>query len=530
MKKLGMAVFGMAFLLARFAPAAEQAQTDKGIVEGKMSADGKIREYLGIPYAAPPVGNLRWKPPQAAAPWTGVRKTVAYGPRAMQVHVWDDMFFRDNGPSEDCLYLNVWTPATKAGPELVASAQVKPDAKLPVMVWVHGGGYIAGASSEPRQEGENLAHKGVIVVTFNYRMGIFGFLAHPELTAESEKHASGDYGLLDQVAALKWVHDNIAAFGGDPGNVTVFGESAGSFSVSALMASPLAKGLFQKAIGESGALFGAEREPKPLSEEEEVGVKFAKSIGAKSLKDLRALPASDLLKASTKKDAFPFSPCVDGYFLTQGLDAAFKKGKQSHVPLLAGWNANEADSTWLLGKDDPTPENFEKHLKGIYKDKTKVVMKAYAAKTGDEVKQAAGDLAGDRFIAYSTWKWIEAAAATGRKPIYRYEFDLALPPEKAGGLSRGAYHSSEIEFVFGNLKSKKLPWREEDFKVSDLMSTYWTNFAKTGDPNGPDLPEWPAYKASTGRKVMHLTAEPKVEAEKHRDRYLLLESLEKKKK
>ncbi len=217
--------------------------TSDGVLEGVVSADGKVRAFKGIPFAAPPVGPLRWKAPQPVVPWTGVRKAAEFGPRAMQARVYGDMIFRDEGPSEDCLYLNLWMPANPSTP------------KLPVMVWIHGGGFVAGASSEPRQEGVNLCKKGVMVVSMNYRMGIFGFFAHPELTKESGHESSGNYGLMDQVAALQWVKQNIAAFGGDPDNVTIFGESAGSFSVSALMASPLSQGLFQRAIGESGAFF-----------------------------------------------------------------------------------------------------------------------------------------------------------------------------------------------------------------------------------------------------------------------------------
>src|SRR5579872_6175004 len=305
MKLWNKAVFMLAAMLVGPLWASDQVQTDKGIVEGKAGADSKIQIFLGIPYAAPPVGELRWKAPQPAPSWTGVFKATQFGHRPMQGHIWDDMIFHDPGPSEDCLTLNVWTPA------------VKPEEKLPVMVWVYGGGFIAGGTSEARQNGENLAHKGVVVVTFNYRLGVFGFLAHPELAAESGG-SSGNYGLLDQVAALKWVRKNVAAFGGDPDNVTIFGESAGSFSVSALMASPLAKGLFKRAIGESGALFSAKREPRPLADAEENGVKFAKSIGANSLKDLRTKPAKELLEATLKPDAVHFEADIDGSFLPEG--------------------------------------------------------------------------------------------------------------------------------------------------------------------------------------------------------------------
>lgn len=239
--------------------AANEVQTASGVVEGTTSADGKVQIFKGIPYAAPPVGALRWKEPQPVESWVRVRKATEFGARCMQWNIYSDMVFRDAGPSEDCLYLNVWTPATSA------------DAKLPVMVWIHGGGFQAGATSEPRQDGENLAHKGVVVVSMNYRLGIFGFFSHPELTKESPHHASGNYGLLDQAAALEWVRKNIAAFGGDPEQVTIFGESAGSFSVSALMASPVSKGLIHQAMGESGAFFGGRLPARSLAESEEDG-------------------------------------------------------------------------------------------------------------------------------------------------------------------------------------------------------------------------------------------------------------------
>jgi para-nitrobenzyl esterase len=315
---------------AAAALAADQVRTDSGIVEGITSSTSKIRVFEGIPYAAPPVGNLRWQPPQPATPWTGVRKASGFGARCMQGHLFSDMVFRDSGPSEDCLYLNVWTPADSAS------------AHFPVMVWIYGGGFQAGASSEPRQDGENLAKKGVIVVSLNYRLGLFGFFSHPELTKESPHHASGNYGLLDQAAALEWVHRNIAAFGGDPNNVTIFGESAGSMSVSALMAAPVASSLFTRAIGESGGIVGLKGGLPALSKTEQDGARFAESVGASSLQSLRAKSAEDLLQAATKDRTagFRFWPNIDGYFFPESPSLIYSSGKQAHVPLLAGWNAD----------------------------------------------------------------------------------------------------------------------------------------------------------------------------------------------
>ena len=506
--------FAFAILLALPLAAADRVTTDKGAVEGTASADSKVRIFKGIPFAAPPVGALRWKAPQPAASWTGVRKAVEFGSRCMQGHIYNDMIFRDPGPSEDCLYLNVWTPA--------ASVQER----LPVMVWIYGGGYSAGAASEPRQDGENLARKGVVVVSMNYRLGVFGFFVHPELAQESGHGSSGNYGLIDQVAALRWVQRNIAAFGGDPGNVTIFGESAGSFSVSALMASPLAQGLFQRAIGESGAFFSTTLDLKPLAKAEEDDGKFAEVTGARTIEALRAKPADELLKAALKRGGggIRFAPDIDGYFFPETAYAIYAAGKQSHVPLLAGWNADEGNFRAIFKSDPPTAANFAKRARDLYGDKADAFLKLYRAATDEQAQRSAQDLAGDQFIGFSTWKWLEMQASTGKSPEYRYEFDQA-PPTSGGAVSRGAYHSAEIEFVFGALASKDLPWRPEDFKLSDLMSTYWSNFARSGDPNGPGLPKWPVYEAGNGHQVMHLSASPAASADEHRGRYEFLDTL-----
>ncbi len=499
-------------LLCAGARAADQVRTDAGSVEGAASSDGSVRIFKGIPYAAPPVGDLRWKAPQPPVHWSGAKRATEFGARCVQDNIYGDMVFRDRGPSEDCLYMNVWTSAKTA------------EARLPVMVWIYGGGFAAGAASEERQDGEVLAKKGVVVVSFNYRLGIFGFFAHPDLSRESGHGASGNYGLLDQVAALQWVQKNIAAFGGDPGNVTIFGESAGSFSVSALVASPLARGLFERGIGESGAFFGGALAAKPLMKSEADGSKFAASIGASSLGALRAKSAAELLAATSKKDAIEFLPNVDGYFLPESVRAIYGSGIQSHVPLLAGWNADELGYYWYFQNDPPTLKNFIERARRGFGDEAEAFLKVYPASTDEEAKQSAQDFSGDQFIAYSTWKWIELQGSTGKSMVYRYEFDDA-PPQPAGQELRGAYHSAEIEFVFETLPSMKLPWRPEDEKLSDLMSSYWTNFAKTGDPNGPGLPNWPAYSARAQSEVMHLSFHSHAEPEAHRARYEFLDTL-----
>jgi para-nitrobenzyl esterase len=505
-----------ATLMSANEPLSVQLRTDSGVIAGVASADGKVRVFKGIPYAAPPVGPLRWKSPQPVQSWEGARPAVEFGARAMQERIWDDMFFFDPGPSEDCLYLNVWTPAKDAS------------ARLPVMVWIHGGGFVAGASSEPRQEGGNLSMKGVVVVSMNYRMGVFGFMAHPELTAESEHNASGNYGLLDIVAALNWVRENIAEFGGDPGNVTIFGESAGSVAVSALMASPLARDLFHKAIGESGAMIGRARDTRTLNEAEAAGVEFAESnLGTSDLQKLRALPATAILTAAWKDALWSFRPNIDGHFLPEAPAAIFAAGKQSQVPLLAGWNLDEGGHEGFLQGKEPISGNYEARAKEVFGEKADEFLQVYPASTPAEVKRAAADYAGDSFIALSTWRWLEVHARTGGSPVYRYRFDQASPlrADAPPGAEPKAAHSWEIEFVFRVLPSKKLPWRPEDFAVSELMASYWTNFAKTANPNGPGLPEWPAYSRDAGYPVMHLRANAAAVPDAHRARYEFLESL-----
>jgi para-nitrobenzyl esterase len=483
-----------------------QVRTANGMLEGVVSPDGKVRTFKGIPYAAPPVGPLRWKAPQPAPSWTGVRRAVDYAPRAMQGRIYDGMVFNDNGPSEDCLYLNLWMPENPL------------PAKLPVMVWIHGGGFIAGSSSEARQDAGNLSKKGVMVVSFNYRMGVFGFFAHPELTKESGHNASGNYGLLDQVAALEWVKQNIAVFGGDPDNVTIFGESAGSESVSALMASPLTRGLFKRAIGESGAFLGVKPPLPSRREAEKAGVRFAESaFGTASIEALRALPAQKVLEAALKPPRVEFAQDVDGYFLPADCRSIYAEGRQSHVPLLAGWNQDEGNYQSFFGDDQPTVGNYGARARTRFGRNAETFLKLYPAQ----------DFDGDDFIAYATWKWIEMQLKTGGSPVFRYEFDqtLPLPVDAKPGTEPRAPHASDIEYVFQVLSSKNLPWRPEDYALSELMASYWTNFAKTGNPNGPGLPAWPEYDSRDGYQVMHLTPKPRALPDDHRTRYEFLDQL-----
>ena len=500
--------------------AGAQVKTVSGAVKGTTSTDGRLRIFKGIPYAAPPVGELRWKEPRPAAAWEGIRDATENGPHCVQGPIFGDITF-SRPASEDCLNLNIWTSANATGD------------RLPVMVWIHGGGFQAGAGPEPRHDGDALARKGLVVVTLNYRLGVFGFLAHPELTRESGRQASGNYGLLDQVAALRWVRDNIAAFGGNPGNVTIFGESAGSFAVSALMASPIAGGLFHRAIGESGAYFttgSGTLALQPLSATEQQGVKFASSAGAETLAALRAKPAEELLKAALKAQPW-FAPNLDGYVLSEDVSAVFAAGKQARVPLLAGWNADEIRAGIVLSKQKPTAESFAEQTRQRFGDRADGILKAYAATTDAEAVESAAALASDLFIGHATWKWIEMHARTGRAPVYRYSFDRKIPvaPDaKVNGVpatSRdvGARHAGEIEYVFGTLNSlRAVPWESSDRKLSDAMTTYWANFARTGDPNGPGLPKWPRYDAS-GR-ILHLDETIHDTADSMRPRYEALDA------
>ena len=461
-------------------------KTAQGKVQGKTINDGKVRAFLGLPYAAPPVGQLRWRAPQPPAKWSGVRDATDYGARCVQAPVFKDMVFQDRGQSEDCLYLNVFTPSGLKG-----------NSKLPVMFWIHGGGYAGGSGSEPRHNGDFLPTKGVVLVTINYRLGVFGFLATSELAKEASASA-GNYGLLDMVAALQWVKANVAKFGGDPGNVTIFGESAGSFAVSTLMASPLAQGLFQKVIGESGAPFGSVLPTASLEATEKRDEEWASSIGASNLADLRAMTASGVLDASQKHGAPHFSPVVDGRFLTVPVPETYGQGKQAHVPLLAGWNRDENSG---LAKD-MTVEKWRAFAEEHFGDRAEEFLRVYPGETDDEAARSAIDYGSDAFIAFGTWKWIEAHLKTGDSPIYRYHFELAAPLSRFN-LGSFAFHSDDIEYVFGTLDTRPgAEWRPEDRKLSEEMMSYWTNFAKTGDPNGPGLPEWPKFGEDD--KIIHL--------------------------
>ncbi|HKP80527.1 MAG TPA: carboxylesterase family protein [Pyrinomonadaceae bacterium] len=489
--------------------AVDRVRTANGVVEGRGVQPSGIRIFRGIPFAQPPTGDLRWREPQPLQNWKGVRQAVDFGPRCMQARIFDDMRFRSNGMSEDCLYLNVWTPA-KSNRE-----------RLPVLVYFYGGGFVTGDSSEPRYDGESMATKGIVVVTVNYRLGVFGFLAHPELTRETSYKASGNYGLLDQTAALRWVQKDIASFGGDPKRVTIGGESAGSVSVSAQMVSPMSKDLIAGAIGESGAITGT-LSAVVLAKGEEAGSKFAASLGAQSIAAMRAMPAEQILDPASKggwASIARFPIVRDGYFFPANPAELYGGGRQAHVPLLAGWNSEETGWQALFGRDEPTPENYRKVLEKLYGAHADEALKLYPGSTREEVIQSATDMAGDRFIAYSTWNWIRYH--TGEAPIYRYLYTRPRPAPRGQNTpaARGAAHSVEIEYALGNLAlmSDVYPWTDDDYRVSVTMQNYFANFIKKGDPNGAGLPKWPI-----GR-VMRLDVQSRAEPDTTRARYLFLD-------
>jgi para-nitrobenzyl esterase len=511
-------------ILAAEAFAADRVKTANGAVAATTQQAVGVRVFKGIAFAQPPVGALRWREPQPVKNWRGVRHADQFGPRCMQRTGPDaDYWFRSNGMSEDCLYLNVWTPAKSARE------------RLPVLVYIFGGGFQNGDGSEPRYDGESMARKGIVAVTINYRLNIFGFFSHPELTKESPYHASGNYGLLDQVAALRWVQRNIAAFGGDPRRVTIAGESAGSISVSALMASPLSRDLFAGAIGESGALI-ATLPPRALAQTEKDGSDFAGSAGAASLAALRAMSAKQIQDLLTGTHGLRFRPNLDGYFLPKPLPDIFAAGEQAKVPLLAGSNTEEGDARSVLGTGEPTPENFANGVRKLYGERAAEVLKLYAPSTPEEVLQAATDLASARFIAYGTWKWTELQMRTSSKPVYRYLYArirpryLGMPnqppPATAAQAQHGAVHSAEIQYALGNLPlDPRYKWNADDYTVSKIMQAYFVNFIKTGDPNGPGLANWPTYTSETGFQIMRLEVAPRAESEQNRNRYLVLDTL-----
>ncbi|MGB5459150.1 MAG: carboxylesterase family protein [Eudoraea sp.] len=482
-----------------------EVKVENGIIEGNFDTHTGIQTYFGVPFAKPPIGDLRWKAPQPLDNWEGVKKTKEFGPRPMQTLVFGDMKSRSKGLSEDCLYLNIWTPATRNTKD------------LPVLVYFFGGGNVAGDASEYRYDGESMAKKGIVVVTTNYRLNIFGFFAHPELSAEAPYGATGNYGLLDQNAALKWVHKNIAAFGGSPNKITIAGESAGSIGVSQQMASPLSKNLIAGAIGESGAGIKPTMAPVSLKEAENTGLEFAKNAGYPSLAELRKLSTREVYEIYNESKRFGFPAVIDGYFLPKSLPEIFESKQQAMVPLLLGWNSAEIPGMAFMQGQPYTEENYLAKVKEAYPETHDEVLKLYPHGSVQEIERSATDLASDRFIAYSTWKWFDLHRKNSDQKVYRYQYSKLRPPLKdktlasglAGGTVKkdsdapvkpeaiGAPHACEIEYCMGNLHLvDDYVWTEDDFKVSETMQNYFANFIKTGNPNGENLAEWPSAEAN----------------------------------
>jgi para-nitrobenzyl esterase len=460
--------------------AAAAVLVDGGRVEG-VRVSGLI-VYRGVPYAAPPVGALRWKPPWPVAGWRGVRRAVAFTPACPQKGV---SMPGEPPPQtdEDCLYLNVWAPAHRAAPR-------------PVLVWIHGGGFVNGATSLPLYDGSALARRDLVFVTVAYRLGPLGFLAHPELTRESAEATSGNYGLMDQVAALEWVQRNIAAFGGDPRRVTIAGQSSGAMSVSILMASPKARGLFQGAIGQSGGFFEpVELAPGyRLANAERDGLDYARGLGATTLAELRALPADTLLGGSAAGVSHPvIAPGV----LPEPPYAAFAAGRQGPVPILVGANSVEARA--FVDPSEIRAASFAKDLAARFGPLPPRIVAAYPFQTDEEARAARLALETDLRFGWDMWAWARLHAASGIAPAYAYRFEQAPPfPAASPYGGWGPAHFAELWYMFGRLDQEPWLWTAGDRRLSGTMLGYWSNFARRGDPNGPGLPAWPAFHVNDG--------------------------------
>ena len=504
MRQFALTLAAMAISIATSAQDAVSVKTSYGILEG-LDISG-IKTFKGVPFAAPPTGDNRWREPQPLQPWQGIRECHDYAPDPMQEPIFGDMNFGADSISEDCLYLNIWTPA------------ITMNEKLPVLIYFNGGGLMAGSGSEPRYAGMAMARRGMICVTANYREGIFGFFAHPELSKETAYKGSGNYGFLDQQAAVRWVHENISLFGGDPERITIAGESAGSMSVSALMASPLSRGLFAQAIGSSGSVI-ADKRVKSLAEAEKAGVDMMRRMGYKNVKEMRKVPAEVLMKQANVRNVPVYN--IDNHFLTEQPLATYAAGRQMRVPLLVGGNSLEMSPAAYFGYitmsgREITMEDIAKTASGMFGDNTYEMLSLYGITAPDDIyKQPGIDLCGDLFLAYSTWRWGNIHNATSGQPVYRYLYSRERPKMMiegkvaglAGGVKdkteaeevvenkipeiHGAVHSADIEYAMGNLPTNRVyDWQPEDYMVSDIFMGYYANFVKTGNPNGIGLPQW----------------------------------------
>ena len=534
MRKIFMGVFlffwGTFILLAQTDNSMPvQTKVKNGVIEGNYNVTNGISTYFGVPFAKPPVGELRWKAPVPSENWSGVKETKEFGPRPVQGLVFGDMNSWSDGVSEDCLYLNVWTPAKRNSKD------------LPVLVYFYGGGFVAGDASEPRYNGESMAKKGVVVVTVNYRLGVFGFLAHPDLSAETGYQASGNYGLMDQSLALQWVKENIAAFGGNPNQVTIAGESAGSISVSYQMASPLSKNLIHGAIGESGAGIFPTLAPVKPAEADATGKEFLEKAGVKSIAEARKMSAKDIFEIYQESQRFGFPVVIDNHFLPKTLPEIFEAKEQAQVPLLVGWNSAEIPGQAFMQGQPYTKDAFIAKVKQTYPEQWEEVLALHPHETQEQIEWAATNLAADRFISYSTWKWFDLHRNTSQQPVYRYLYSKIRPDlvdkSRVSGLAGGtqsadtappapkpigAPHAAEIEYAMGNLHLvKEYAWTKDDFQTSETFLNFFTNFVKTGNPNGENVPSWSAAKAGDSMPpVMIIDTESKEIKVKDDARYL----------
>lgn len=449
--------------------------TENGTVSGYKS--GEISIFKGIPFAAPPVGDLRWKAPQPVKNWTGVLKCESFSASPVQrkpvpFMMWTEEFITPPGKlSEDCLYLNIWTPAKQANKQ------------LPVFVWIYGGGFNSGSAACAVYDGEEMAKKGIIFVSFNYRVGVLGFLVHPELSRESPDKVSGNYGLLDQVAALTWVKKNIAAFGGDPQKVTIAGQSAGSMSVCALVASPLAKGMFRGAIAQSGGILnGLVR--SNFADAEKSGLAFMEKMKAANIAELRSKTGEELFAAGGN-----FGTVADGFMLPKDVFAAFRNGQFNDVTMMAGWVTGDGS---LAGGQKMTPEAYKKQAIEKQGEKADSYLRLFPGNTDEEVAASQLKLGLLQFAGFPAYLW----AGFSKNKAYLYQFSH-VPVDKPGFPNYGAFHTSEVPFALHTLHLWKRPWRDIDFSVEKAMNDYWVNFVKTGNPNGEGLPVWSAYDKNT---------------------------------
>ncbi len=486
-----------------------EVRIEGGLVSGAPGTDRGVTVYKGIPYAAPPVGELRWRPPRAPAVWTGVRKAETFSDSCMQSgntlpeivaavkarrSPFGPEFYAWKEPrSEDCLYLNVWTAAKSSSD------------RRPVLLWLHGGGFVQGSGALPIYDGEGLAAKGLVVVTINYRLGAFGFFVHPELSKESGRNASGNYGLMDQIAAIEWVHRNIAAFGGDPNNVTIDGQSAGAHSVSYLVASPRAKGLFQRAIAQSGGMFaptapavtGLSSGAVPtLKEMEQAGAKYAQEHRAGSLAALRAKPAAELLGPDA-----PSIPVIDGYILPADVYTIFCLAGQNDVPVLIGWNSGDGTPFAANSRMPETAQAFVREARRRFDGMADRFLNIFPVNTDSDAVRQRPEIARDMMFAWQARTWARLQSKTGKSKAYLFYFDL-IPPGRRQLAIFGAHHSAEIVYALNNLRTWDLPWTVQDRNLAAAMSGYWVNFARTGDPNGPDLPKWPCFEPGNQRSML----------------------------